>query len=216
MVKSAPVSFPEMSATRADHWDHIYAEKQEHEVSWFQERPGPSLSLIEHCAQPPAARILDVGGGASRLVDALVDRGFADVTVLDVSSNALAAARARLADRANGVHWLVQDVTSFEPPHPYDLWHDRAVFHFLGTPEERAAYVRALERAVAPGGWAVLATFALDGPERCSGLPVVRYDAEGLAAAVGPSFSLVESMRHAHVTPAGRVQSFIFVRLRRV
>lgn len=204
-----------MTTTRAGHWDQIYATKGEDEVSWFQETPSASLAMIEACELPPEARLLDVGGGASRLVDALLDLGFVDVSVLDVSSNALAAARARLGARASGVEWLVRDVTAFEPPHPYDLWHDRAVFHFLGTEEERAAYVRALERAVAPGGWVVLATFALDGPERCSGLPVVRYDAEGLAAAAGPSFTLVESMRRAHVTPAGRLQPFTFVRLKR-
>ena len=202
-----------MSASRQEHWDGIYASRREDEVSWFQATPAVSLDLVDRCALARDAKILDVGGGASRLVDALLDRGFLDLTVLDVSAQALDRARARLGERADRVKWIVADVTRFEPAERYALWHDRAVFHFLTAAEDRAAYARALDRAVAPGGHVVVGTFALDGPERCSGLPVVRYDASGLAAALGPSFTLVETVRHEHVTPAGRTQAFTFVHL---
>ena len=198
-----------------EHWDAIYASKREDELSWFQRQATPSLELIQRSALPPSARVLDVGGGASCLVDDLLARGFEDVTVLDVSDLALAAARARLGERATRVRWIAADVTSFEPTPGYALWHDRAVFHFLTSEAERASYVRALERALPSGGVAIVGTFALDGPERCSGLPVVRYDAAGLAAALGPSFSLVDDLRHEHVTPGGKVQAFTFVRVAR-
>lgn len=198
----------------AQHWDRVWTDKREHEVSWFSPDAATSLQLVARAGLGPDARVIDVGGGASRLVDGLLDRGMRRVTVLDISAAALAAARARLADRAEQVSWLVGDVTKFVPPHAYDLWHDRAVFHFLSG-DERAAYVEVMTKAVAPGGAAIVATFAPDGPERCSGLAVSRYDATALAEAVGPAFELVESEREEHVTPAGRVQAFTFVRLRR-
>jgi SAM-dependent methyltransferase len=164
----------------------------------------------------PDAAIVDVGGGASRLVDDLLARGFHDLEVLDLSAEALAVAQRRLGRRAAQVRWTVADVTRFEPTRSYDLWHDRAVFHFLVRPEARAAYVRAMTRAVRPGGQAIVATFAPDGPERCSGLPVVRYDEGALVDALGPAFRRVEHLRHEHGTPAGRVQPFTFVRLQRI
>ena len=204
------------SSGRQQHWDEIYARKRENEVSWFEAEPAVSIDLIERCALPLDAKLIDVGGGASRLVDRLLDRGFEDVTVLDLSPDALATARDRLGARAERVHWLTGDITTFEPPTRYALWHDRAVFHFLVSPADRSAYVRALERAVEQGGHVIIGTFALDGPERCSGLDVARYDGPALAAALGPSFNLVESLRHEHVTPAGKAQVFTFVRLVRV
>ncbi|CAN5924723.1 class I SAM-dependent methyltransferase [soil metagenome] len=194
------------------HWNDVYAQKREDEVSWFQPEAALSLDLIARCALPRDARIIDVGGGASRLVDGLLDRGFEDVTVLDLSSAALARARERLGERGQQVQWVAADVTSFEPPDRYALWHDRAVFHFLTSPADRSAYVHVLERALADGGHAIVGTFAPDGPERCSGLPVVRYDGPALAAALGPSLTLIEALRHEHVTPAGRVQPFTFAR----
>ena len=148
------------------------------------------------------------------MVDGLLARALSP-TVLDISEAALGVARRRLGERASDVAWIAQDVTRFEADRPFDLWHDRAVFHFLTEESDRAAYRVALARAVAPGGHAIVATFALDGPERCSNLPVVRYDAEELSAALGPSFTLIESRRHEHVTPSGRMQAFTFVRLRR-
>lgn len=204
-----------MASEREEHWNDIYTRKREDEVSWYQPEAAISLDLVARCALPAPAKILDVGGGASRLVDGLLDRGFEDVSVLDVSAAALAKSRERLGERAARVRWIVADVTTFDPPERFDLWHDRAVYHFLTASEDRAAYARSLERAVAPGGHVIVGTFALDGPERCSGLPIVRYDAATLAASLGASFSLVESVRHEHTTPAGKVQAFTFVRLAR-
>ena len=196
--------------SRAQHWEDVYTRKSEDEVSWFQVEPAMSLALIAECAPRPDAKIIDVGGGASRLVDGLLERGFLDVTVLDLSPAALAKSRARLGERGARVHWVSGDVTAFQPPAHYAIWHDRAVFHFLTSEADRSAYVKVLSRALAKDGHAIVATFAPDGPERCSGLDVVRYDAAALAAALGPSFVLVESRRHEHVTPAGKVQPFTF------
>ncbi len=204
------------AASRQQHWEEVYARKREHEVSWFQPVPAVSLELIGRCAVALDAKIIDVGGGASRLVDGLLDRGFENVSVLDVSAAALTQSRERLGPRAQRVQWITADVTSFEPPTHYAVWHDRAVFHFLTSAFDRSAYVQVLERAVAGGGHAVVGTFALDGPQRCSGLEVARYDGPGLAAALGPSFALVETLRHEHRTPTGIVQAFTFVRLARI
>jgi SAM-dependent methyltransferase len=198
------------SEGRKAHWEGIYTSKGENEVSWFQENPAPSLELIAKVGATPASAIIDIGGGASRLVDNLVERGFEDVTVLDLSEAALEAAKARLRDDAGHVHWILADVTVWEPLKAYDIWHDRAAFHFLTEDHDRAAYVARLERALKVGGYAIIATFALDGPERCSGLPVVRYDPESLGQTLGRSFRLVDTRRHAHATPWGTEQSFQF------
>ena len=203
-------------ASRRQHWEDVHTRKREHEVSWFEPVAAPSLDLIGKCGLRLDAKIIDVGGGASRLVDGLLARGFEDVTVLDVAAAALASARERLGARAEHVRWVTADVTTFTPTTTYTLWHDRAVFHFLTAPSDRSAYVRVLEHAVESGGHVIVGTFALDGPERCSGLEVVRYDASALAAALGPSFRLVESLRHEHVTPGGKRQAFTFARLVRI
>ncbi|UPK32269.1 class I SAM-dependent methyltransferase [Bradyrhizobium sp. 186] len=203
------------SDSRQAHWEGVYTKKGENEVSWFQEYPAPSLELIEHIGATPASAIIDVGGGASRLVDNLVDRGFGDVTVLDLSGAALETAKVRLGARAARVHWIVADVTVWEPPKAYDIWHDRAAFHFLTDDRDRAAYVGRLERALKVGGYAIIATFALDGPERCSGLPVQRYDPAGLGQTLGRAFQLTDTRRHAHATPWGAEQSFQFSLFRR-
>lgn len=203
------------SDSRQAHWEGVYTKKGETEVSWFQENPAPSLGLIAHVGATPASAVIDIGGGASRLVDNLVDRGFEDVTVLDLSEAALEAAKARLGDRAAQVHWLVADVTAWEPLKAYDVWHDRAAFHFLTENRDRIAYVARLERALKVGAYAIIATFALDGPERCSGLPVVRYDAASLGLTLGRAFRLVDTRRHAHSTPWGSDQSFQFSVFRR-
>lgn len=193
---------------RQAHWDQIWSTKAADAVSWFQAEPEPSLSAIAALGLPPDAPILDVGGGASRLVDALIGQGFRDLTVLDIADAALDLARARLGGKAAQVHWEVADIAGWTPPRRYQLWHDRAVFHFLTEPDQRAAYRRALERGLAPGGNAIVATFAADGPERCSGLPVRRYDAAALAAAFGPGFRLVRQWRQDHQTPGGPAQAF--------
>jgi trans-aconitate methyltransferase len=205
------------AASRQAHWDKVYNTKRENELSWFQENPAPSLDLIAKAAATSASSVIDVGGGASRLVDALVERGFRDVTVLDLSDAALMAAKARLLSRAEQVQWVVADVTEWEPQRfAYDIWHDRAAFHFLTEECDRMAYVARLIKAVKPGGCAIIATFAPDGPERCSGLPVARYDAESLRRVVGDAFELIETRRHEHRTPWGSEQRFQFSLFRRV
>ena len=205
------------AASRQAHWDKVYNTKRENELSWFQENPAPSLDLIAKAAATSASSVIDVGGGASRLVDALVERGFRDVTVLDLSDAALMAAKARLLSRAEQVQWVVADVMEWEPQRfAYDIWHDRAAFHFLTEECDRVAYVARLTKGVKPGGHAIIATFAPDGPERCTGLPVQRYDAESLRGVVGDAFELIETLRHEHRTPWGSDQHFQFSLFRRV
>ncbi|NBU50849.1 MAG: class I SAM-dependent methyltransferase [Betaproteobacteria bacterium] len=200
---------------RKIHWETVYQEKSETQVSWFQESPALSLELISALTPAPEASIIDVGGGASRLVDELVMRGYGDVTVLDLSQAALQAAQARLGAKAHGVEWIAADATHWRPQRTYDLWHDRAAFHFLTSPDDRAHYIQRLTEALAPGGHAIIATFALDGPDRCSGLPVVRYDAAALGAELGDVFSLIDTRAHAHSTPWGSIQRFQFSVFRR-
>jgi len=201
--------------SRQSHWENVYATKGENEVSWFQETPVTSLELIRLAGAIRTSGIIDIGGGASRLADGLVSQGFGDVTVLDLSAAALAAARSRMGDNANRVTWIAADVTIWEPSRTYDVWHDRAAFHFLTDPEDQAAYVARLRRALRPGGHAIIGTFALDGPERCSGLAVSRHDAGSLAAALGGGFELIDTRRHEHITPWGTPQRFQFSTFRR-
>jgi len=201
--------------SRKAHWEGVYTTKGEREVSWFQENPAQSLQLIALAGLSTDAAIIDIGGGASRLVDALVERKIGKITVLDLSAAALDAARGRLGDRAAGVKWMVADITTWEPPQTYDLWHDRAAFHFLTDASDRSAYVRHLKKAVAPGGHVIIGTFALDGPERCSGLPIMRYDAGILDTILGTEFELMDTRRDDHTTPWGAVQRFQFSTFRR-
>jgi 2-polyprenyl-3-methyl-5-hydroxy-6-metoxy-1,4-benzoquinol methylase len=196
------------------HWENVYTTKDEKEVSWFEVSPTTSLDLIRSTGVNVGASIIDIGGGASRLVDALLDEGFEAVTVLDLSQKALATAKARLGALGAKVRWVVADVTTWEPTETYDVWHDRAAFHFLTEPEDRAAYAERVSRAVRPGGHVIIGTFALDGPERCSGLPVVRQDAASLSQMLGSAFELIESRQHSHQTPMGATQRFQFFRFR--
>jgi 2-polyprenyl-3-methyl-5-hydroxy-6-metoxy-1,4-benzoquinol methylase len=206
-----------MSAfSRQAHWQNVYKEKGEYQVSWFQERPAISLELIEALGAESNSAIIDIGGGASRLVDALVEKGRRDLTVLDLSESAVSIAKARLGETAAAVRWIVADVTQWEPTRSYDLWHDRAAFHFLTEASDRSAYIDRLTKAVPRGGHAIIGTFALDGPERCSGLPVVRYDGARLSAALAHSFALVDMRRDDHKTPWGAIQHFQFSVFRRV
>ena len=195
---------------RQAHWENVYRTKAETEVSWFQKTPTLSLDFIHSAGVGKDAAIIDIGGGESRLVDALLDEGYTALSVLDISQKAVAETQARLGQRASHVTWIVADVTAWESERTYDLWHDRAAFHFLTEPADQDAYVARLVRALRPGGHLIIGTFALDGPERCSGLPVVRYDARSLSQRLGPLFELVESRNHEHHTPAGRVQRFQF------
>ena len=198
------------SASRQAHWENVYTTKDENEVSWFQQSPAPSFELITQAGATHASAIIDIGGGASRLVDHLVGQGFEDVTVLDLSGAALEAAKRRLERRADPVHWVVADATAWEPVKAYDIWHDRAAFHFLTEEKDRAAYIARLTQGVKAGGHAIIATFALDGPEKCSGLPVARYDGASLAWTLGSKFQLVHTRRHEHTTPWGSRQMFQF------
>lgn len=195
---------------RQDHWQRAYQAKTEQQVSWYQDSPEPSLALVTAAAASLASSVIDIGGGASHLVDHLVQRGFRNVAVLDVSSAALATAQAHLGTSASAVDWIAADITTWAPTRLYEVWHDRATFHFMVTESDRSAYLTRLRQALAPGGYAIIATFALDGPEQCSGLPVMRYDPAGLADMLGPEFTLVSSQRHLHHTPWDSVQPFQF------
>ena len=200
---------------RSSHWDKVYATKGEAEVSWFQDSPSTSLAMIRAAAADGNAAIIDIGGGASRLVDALLQDGYHDLTILDLSANALDAAKTRLGQASSAVDWIVADATIWRPARTYDVWHDRAAFHFLIDQRDRDAYVERLRSAIAPGGQIILATFAPDGPEKCSGLPVQRHDSASLAAELGPDFELVETRSETHHTPWSSTQAFQFSRFRR-
>ena len=200
---------------RAEHWDRVYSTKGDLEVSWFEPEPAISLALLEAAGLSPASCVIDVGGGNSRLVDGLLARGVSCLSVLDVSAAAVERTRARLGSAGAGVHWIVADAAGEWDEPSVDLWHDRAVFHFLTDPEDRARYLSHLMRAVKPGGAVVMATFAHDGPERCSGLPVARYSADTLAATLGAGFSLEQALPHTHETPWGARQAFQYACLRR-
>jgi len=201
---------------RQAHWESVYATKDEHVVSWFQENPDMSVDLIRATGVKATASVIDIGGGTSRLVDTLLDDGFKAINVLDLSAKGFETSKARLGAMSAHVQWIVADVTTWAPTQTYDVWHDRAALHFLTDPKDRAAYAGRVLRAVRPGGHVIIGTFALDGPERCSGLPVVRHDAASLGQLLGPSFEFVESKRHDHHTPAGFIQRFQFSRFRRL
>ncbi|PDT03445.1 SAM-dependent methyltransferase [Rhizobium chutanense] len=197
-----------MTDAKREHWDEVYRTKAADSVSWYQPTPEPSLKALDALHLPAEASLIDVGGGASSLVDRLIERGWSDLTVLDIAAPALDVAKARLGYDAIRVAWVVADVTIWRPWRYYDVWHDRAVFHFLTEPEQRLDYRHALEAGTAAGGVVIIATFAPDGPERCSGLPVQRYDAAALAAEFSPAFMLERDWREEHTTPGGGRQSF--------
>lgn len=215
-LRTHPPMDPEHRQDRLkDHWQRTYRAKTEEEVSWHQNSPEPSLTLIAAAAASPASPIINIGGGASCLVDHLVRRGYSKVSVLDLSSAALAKAQSRLGAQAAAIDWIAADITTWTPTRLYEVWHDRATFHFMVTEADRAAYLSRLRQALAPGGCAIIATFALDGPQTCSGLPVMRYDPAGLAETLGQEFMLVSSERHLHRTPWNSVQPFQFSVFRR-
>jgi SAM-dependent methyltransferase len=201
---------------RGIHWNTIYTTKGERDVSWFEASPEVSLRLMEAAGLTPETCVLDVGGGDSRLVDALIARGLNCLAVLDVSGAALDRARARLGPKASIPTWIETDVAGEWSWKPVDIWHDRAVFHFLTDPDDRARYGAHLRRTLKMGGTAIVATFAPDGPEKCSGLPVVRYSPEALSQELGPGLRLVEAVAHTHSTPWGATQSFQCSRLLRI
>jgi len=191
------------------HWDEVYATKQPSGVSWYQPHLERSLALIGRAGIGFNDHLIDVGGGASTLVDDLIDRGFRHITVLDISARALDASRKRLGNRAGEAVWIAGDVLTAQlPPNGYRLWHDRAVFHFLTRPGERAAYTGQVRHALARGGFALIASFSPEGPRKCSGLEVCRYSPAGLLEVLGDGFHLVESATENHLTPARAVQAF--------
>ena len=201
-----------MTTERQAHWQRVYTSRSHTDVSWFQAEPARSLEFIEASGISKHRRIIDVGGGASTLVDHLMDRGFSQLTVLDIAEDALRQAQQRLGDSASDVDWQIADVVAFHAERRFALWHDRAVLHFLADPGERARYVEALQRALEPGGHVVLAAFAPDGPEKCSGLPVRRYSVDMFRELLGPGFELQGEALEEHTTPGGARQQFLYTR----
>lgn len=197
--------------TTQAHWENVYQTKAVDDVSWYRPHLEVSLRLIADAAPEAGSAVIDVGGGEATLVDDLVVRGYSDVTVLDISPAAIDVAKARLGTSAAAVHWITGDITAVElEAARYDVWHDRAVFHFLTSADDRAAYVRQVARAVRRGGHVIVATFGPEGPEKCSGLDVVRYDAEHLHGEFGPKFRLLDSVTELHETPWGTSQQFMY------
>ncbi|MGA9161099.1 MAG: class I SAM-dependent methyltransferase [Actinomycetota bacterium] len=201
---------------RSHHWDAIYTKRDAEEVSWYEAIPTASIQRVREAVERGARSVIDVGGGASRLVDHLVEMNLDRITVLDISRHALDIARRRVGTAGEAVEWVVGDITRLDDLGTFDVWHDRAVFHFLTDSSDCRRYVTLCERTVEPGGMAVMATFAPDGPEMCSGLPVHRYDAQELSERCGRAFELVDDERYVHVTPADVEQSFVYFSFRKV
>lgn len=193
---------------RRQHWDSVYSTKQPNEVSWTQDRPETSLQFIQETGLALTAKIIDIGGGDSRLVDCLLDLGYQDITVLDISAAAIERAKARLGVAAAQVHWIVSDIEDFVPQRTYDLWHDRATFHFLTTPSQISEYVGKAAKAVT--GYMTIGTFSENGPARCSGLPVRQYSENELTQVLASGFQKIRCLHEDHVTPFDTVQSFLF------
>ena len=198
--------------SRKQHWNQVYRTNAPDDVSWFQKRPDVSLKLIDATGIGKDQAVIDVGGGASVLVDFLLDAGFKRLAVMDISANALDDVKQRLGEQASKIEWLEADVTDFNPPQKFSLWHDRAVFHFLTEKADRQKYVGTLKRTLTANGHAIIATFALDGPPKCSGLDVAHYDAADICAELGGEFQLLEQMDETHVTPWNTEQKFSYFR----
>lgn len=193
------------------HWENVYQTKVRDEVSWFCEHLDTSLKLITGTGVSMDAAIIDVGGGNSNLVDDLLKRGFTDVSVLDISSKAIADSKERLGGKAQAVDWFVADITDIElPTKHFDVWHDRAVFHFLTGTDDRRKYVDLIKHSLKPGGHLIIASFSLDGPQKCSGLEVIRYSPESMLDEFGSGFTLVKSLSETHNTPFGTTQEFVY------
>ena len=199
-----------MDRPSKEHWDRIYSTNDPVEVSWYEARPARSLALIQATGVSPQAPILDVGGGASTLVDHLLHDGYTDVSVLDIAARALEQARIRLAGQADSVSWIEADILEFQPARRYRVWHDRAVLHFLTDERSRSSYANTLRTVLEPGGHVVVATFGPEGPTHCSGLEVQRYSAQSLSTLLGPSFQLRSHSLEVHHTPTGAEQQFLY------
>ena len=197
---------------RKTHWQSIYQDKSPLNVSWYQKEPKLSLELIGHAGIHNSEEIIDVGGGASVLVDFLCKEGYSNISVLDISESALDNAKKRLGDSAKNIEWFEADITEFSPQHQFSLWHDRAVFHFLTDKSDRKKYVSILTQALRPGGHLIIAAFAIGGPKKCSGLEITQYDSSKLKAELGEEFELVEEINEIHITPANKEQKFMYFR----
>jgi len=200
-------------ASRKTHWETVYHDRSPNEVSWYQAQPALSLQLIRNTRISPDDAVIDVGGGASTLVDCLCRQGFTRLAVLDISATALDHAKQRLGDKAGSVEWYAEDIVNFHPPHLFSLWHDRAVFHFLTDRDDRRRYVDVMKQALKLNGHLIMATFAVGGPTRCSGLDIVQYDAKKLMGELGEGFRLAEEQTEIHITPAQKEQRFAWFRL---
>lgn len=198
------------------HWEQVYRQQRSVDASWYQAHPALSLDLITRCGLPADAPVIDVGGGASTLTDHLLAQGYLNLTVLDIAGEALQMAQRRLGPRAETVRWREHDILGFRPPHRYALWHDRAVFHFLTDAADRERYRETLERSLLPGGHLIIATFARQGPTRCSGLDIVQYDSDDLRRELGAGFELLRADREVHHTPGGSEQAFQYGLFRRM
>lgn len=199
-----------------DHWEHVYSGKKSTQESWYQQHPQHSLELIKATGIDASARIIDIGGGATTLIDLMLDAGFQNLSVLDISHNAIEQAKSRLGARADKLTWLEHDITEFSPDEPYELWHDRAVFRSLTDKLDRSSYVRMMSRALKPGAHAIIATFDLNGPEQCSGLDVACYSPDTMSAVLGDNFQLVETSTEVLETPRASKQNFVYCRFKRV
>lgn len=204
-----------MNFDRKSHWENIYTNKGPKEVSWYQENPEISLKLIHETGMPLTAPLIDIGGGDSMLVDQLLDKGYTDVTVLDVSAAAIEKAKNRLGERAEKVKWIVTDVAAFRPSRNYSVWHDRAAFHFLTNPQEVAHYCNMVNEHIHSGGNLIIGTFSDKGPLKCSGIPIQQYTAESLSELIGNSFEMLDSFTIDHTTPFETTQNFLFCRFLR-
>lgn len=200
---------------RKDHWEQIYQDKSPLEVSWYQSEPSLSLKLIENCSLKEDDSVIDVGGGASLLVDRLCEKGYKNLSVLDISANALKHAKGRLANQHCAVEWVTADITAFSSPQQFSLWHDRAVFHFLTDASDRKKYIDNLSASLKSGGYLILAAFSFDGPDMCSGLTIVQYDREKLTKEIGNQFKFVNEENETHITPAGSNQIFTYYRFQK-
>lgn len=200
---------------RKKHWENVYGSQSYDEVSWYQRNPTLSLQLIDSSGIKHSDKIIDVGGGASILVDNLIKGGYKDITVIDISETAIERVKKRLGENQKKVKWITADITDFNPEYKYDLWHDRAVFHFLTAHNDRKKYINSMGKALKPGAHLIISTFSLNGPLKCSGLNVERYDDIKMIYELGVSFEFVKSVNEMHVTPEGKAQNFSYFYFKR-
>ena len=204
-----------MGISEKEHWEKIYENKQEEELSWFQPYPKTSMEFLELFNLPLTAKIIDIGGGSSHFADVLLERGYTNIWVLDISELAIASAKKRLGEKAIRINWVVEDITAFNPPVQFDFWHDRAAFHFLTSEEKINKYISIAEKAIKKDGYMVLGTFSENGPEKCSGLDIKQYSEASMSGRFGVSFERIKCIHEDHLTPSNLVQNFLFCSFRR-